>query len=82
MNNGNISERFRKDFGKEIFQLLQLINKNPHISAKELAEHLEKSSRTIENYLSKLKKGGIITRKGPKLGGYWQINYEYLKSRK
>jgi len=31
------------------------------------------NGRTMETYLSKLKQAKIITRKEPKVGGYWEI---------
>ena len=70
---GTISERFRNDFGKNVLAALQLITENNYITADEIAKKLNKSSRTIELYIDKLKKKGVIIRKGPKLGGYWQV---------
>jgi ATP-dependent DNA helicase RecG len=73
---GTISERFRNDFGNEIATVLELIISNPALTAVQIAEKIGKSSRTVEIYLAKLKDGGIIVRKGPKLGGYWEIIQE------
>lgn len=70
---GKNSERIRKEFGKEIAATFLLISENPTITANQIAEKLAKTPRTIEKYLAKLKEAGIIERKGPKLGGHWEI---------
>ncbi len=74
------SEGFRKDFGRiseglteETLKVLMIIKENPEIKTKEIATQLRKSSRMIENYIKKLREKKIISRKGPKLGGYWEI---------
>ena len=70
---GTISERIRNDFGKDIAATFELLAENPHITAEEIAEKINKSQRTIENYTNKLKKNKFITRKGPKLSGHWEV---------
>jgi ATP-dependent DNA helicase RecG len=70
---GTISERIRNDFGSEIASVFELISINPAMTAVQIAEKIGKTSRTVEMYLAKLKDGGIIVRRGPKLGGYWEI---------
>ncbi len=70
---GTISERIRNDFGNEIASVFELISSNPTITAVQIAEKIDKTSRTVEKYIAKLKNAGIILRKGPKLGGYWEI---------
>jgi ATP-dependent DNA helicase RecG len=44
-------------------------------TAEQIASEIGKSSRTVENHLQKLKNAGFIERKGPKLGGYWELKY-------
>ena len=56
-----------------LIKVLKLIEQKPDITAVEMAEILNKSSRTIENYIKKLRDMKIIERKGAKLGGYWNI---------
>jgi ATP-dependent DNA helicase RecG len=73
---GMISERMRKDLGKEIAFVFQLIVSNPYITIGEIAGKTGKTTRTIENYLKKLKDEKVIARKGPKLGGYWEMIFE------
>jgi predicted HTH transcriptional regulator len=54
-------------------QILFEIQNNPNITAEQIAEKINKTSRTAENYLANLKKRGILKRVGPKLGGHWKI---------
>lgn len=70
---GMISEKIRKEFGKEIALAFEIIAKHPEYTSAQIAGELGKTPRTAENYIAKLKKAGIIIRKGPKLGGYWEI---------
>ena len=72
-NFGTIRKEFRNDFSPDELRTLQLVSDNPSITAREVAEELNKSARTIENYISKFRKMKVIKRVGPKLGGYWEI---------
>ncbi|MDT3739967.1 MAG: HTH domain-containing protein [Candidatus Kapabacteria bacterium] len=49
------------------------MHKYPEYTAQQIAQELNKTPRTVKKYLAKLKDAGIIIRKGPKLGGYWEI---------
>ncbi len=71
-----ISERILNEFGrsgKEIIMTLKIIETNPLFTAEEIASKIGKTSRTVENHIQKLKDAGIIVRKGPKLGGFWEV---------
>lgn len=70
---GTISERIRKEFGNEPAKAFEIICQHPEFTAEQIAEKLDKTPRTAENYISKLKKAGFIIRRGPKLGGYWEV---------
>ena len=70
---GVISERIRKEFGSNVAKAFEIIVEHPNYSAEEIAAELGKTPRTVENYLAKLKQFGVIARKGPKLGGHWEI---------
>jgi predicted HTH transcriptional regulator len=80
----NFVKDFVKDFVKELSErqlvILDLITKDPSISAKAISEKIsEKTSekgitdRTIQNDIAKLKQMGILTRKGGRKDGYWII---------
>lgn len=73
---GRLSERIRKEFGIEPAKAFEIIIKHPEWTAEQIAGELDKTSRTIENYLARLKKTGFIKRNGPKLGGHWEISDE------
>jgi ATP-dependent DNA helicase RecG len=71
-----ISERILQEFGrrgKEIVMTFKIIETNPLFTAEEIASKIGKTSRTVENHIQKLKDAGIIVRRGPKLGGFWEI---------
>ena len=72
-NFGMISARIRKEFGIEISRAFEVICDHPEFTAEQVANKLGKTSRTVENYIAKLKKAGFIERKGPKRGGHWQV---------
>ena len=75
-NFGTISEQIRNDFGRDIANMFDLLVKHPDYTADQIAKEINKTSRTVESYLSKLKKAKIIERKGAKIGGYWKIMKE------
>lgn len=70
---GKISERVRKEFGIEIANTFEIIRNYPEYTAQQIAKEINKTPRTVENYIAKLKDAGIIIRRGPKLGGYWEL---------
>jgi len=44
-----------------------------NLQSQQIAKEIGKTPRTVETYLAKLKDAAIIARKGPKLGGHWEI---------
>jgi ATP-dependent DNA helicase RecG len=70
---GKNSERIRKEFGKEMARAFEVIALHPDYTAEQIAAEIDKTARTVEKYIAKLKDAGILIRKGPKLGGYWEI---------
>ena len=68
-----ISERIRKEFGNEIAITFDIILNHPEYTSQQIGKEINKTPRTVENYLAKLKDAGIIVRKGLKLGGHWEI---------
>jgi len=53
--------------------MITLIQENPMITIKQLAEKIGLTNRSIENNLQLLKKNGIIEREGAKKKGKWII---------
>ena len=70
---GMISERIRKEFGYEMAITFEIILNHPEFTSQQIAKEIGKTPRTVETYLAKLKDAAIIARKGPKLGGHWEI---------
>ena len=77
-------KNFVKDFVKDLSErqevILELINENPFISAKEISEKIsEKTSgktitdRTVQTDIAKLKKMGYLIREGGRKEGRWTI---------
>jgi predicted HTH transcriptional regulator len=77
-NFGKSSERVRNDFGKELAKTFDILCHHPEFTAEQIADESGKTSRTVENHIAKLKKAGFIRRKGPKLGGSWEIIDDFL----
>lgn len=53
---GLTSERFRRKFGNETALSFEIIAKNPGYTSQQIALEIGKSARTIEKYISSLKK--------------------------
>ena len=54
-------------------KIVDLIETNQHITARELALEVGISHRKIQENIAKLKDVGIIKRIGPAKGGYWKV---------
>lgn len=59
--------------GKTRDKILRIIMENSEITALELSDKLEITSRAIEKSINQLKNEGILIRKGSKKTGYWEI---------
>jgi predicted HTH transcriptional regulator len=71
---GVFSDEIRSNFGEKGWIILSLMAIKPDITAKQISAILGITSRTVENYISKLKKQKIIKREGADKSGYWQLN--------
>ncbi len=56
-----------------MYKTIVLILDNNKITADEIAEKLQLTKRSIENYISKLKEKRYIERVGSDKTGYWKI---------
>jgi ATP-dependent DNA helicase RecG len=56
-----------------IQNLLDLLEREPFLTRKEISEILGMSENTIKWQLSKLKQQGLIERAGGRKNGYWQV---------
>lgn len=53
--------------------ILQLLDRQPAMTAVQLANNIGVTSRTIERYLKLLQDKSALRRVGPRKGGYWQV---------
>ena len=53
--------------------ILNIIKKNPSIKQEEIATLINKSLRTVKNYMSEMQEKGLIERKNGKRDGEWII---------
>lgn len=63
----------QKSSEKSSEKIIKLIQKNPHLTIRGLAEQVNISTRAVEKQMSKLKKQGKIKRIGPPRGGHWKV---------
>lgn len=59
--------------GKMSGKIVALVQENPSITIPEIAQHLNRTERTIERLINKLKTDEVIRRIGPAKGGYWEV---------
>ena len=70
---GIIADEIRMKFGVNVLKTIELIAKNPEITAEAIASELNLNPRTIENYLAKLKENNYLKREGSKKVGRYVI---------
>ena len=56
-------------------EIIQIIQNNPSISAREIAEKMGLTSRNIEKHIRNLREKGILRRIGSTKGGHWEITH-------
>lgn len=61
-----------------VIKLLDLIDSNPYITQKEMAERMNTSERTISRMLKNLKEKNEIIRIGANKNGYWKRNKPWI----
>ena len=59
--------------GGSQFLILQLLRENPRMTADLVSKHLGLSRRGVEYSFQKLKKLGLIVRRGPTKNGCWEV---------
>ena len=69
----NDEKSSEKNSDKSSEKILHLLEQFPTLSAKQLAKHLELSSRAIEKNIAQLKVDGRLKRVGAAKGGYWEV---------
>jgi len=54
-------------------KILEEVRKKPQVTRKELAALLEISEETVKEYLERLRRKGLLIRRGGRKEGYWEI---------
>ena len=54
-------------------KIIELIQKNPQITRREMADTIGITEDGIKYHLNKMQRNKIIKRVGPDKGGYWKI---------
>jgi ATP-dependent DNA helicase RecG len=68
-----VGDRNERKLNENQEKILLLIEENNSISARQLAEKIGISQRKIEENIVKIKKMGILVRKGSPKSGYWEV---------
>lgn len=53
--------------------VIDLIEKNKHVTIREIAENINISRKSVNVYMKQLKEKGLIKRIGPDKGGHWEL---------
>ena len=70
----NVGRKTAGDVGINRDAVIKILKKQPHATAKALAEAINLSPRQVERVLAELKKEGKIARKGSNKAGWWEVN--------
>lgn len=80
LNNENVVKDVVKDVVKQLSErqqyIIDLIRQDEAISAAEMSQRLNVTSRTVQRDISELKNMGVLVREGGKLNGKWIIKIE------
>ena len=71
---GNVGINAAGNVGINRDAVIKILKKQPHSTAKSLAEAMNLSPRQVERVLAELKKEGKIIRKGSNQAGWWEVN--------
>ena len=69
----NVGEMSEKNVGEREHAILKIMSEQNTVSAKELAQLLSITDRTIERDIKHLKELGLVERIGGGRGGYWKV---------
>jgi ATP-dependent DNA helicase RecG len=72
-NFGISSDEIHDNFGENYLFTLILIAIDKSVTAKNISDLIGVTDRTIENYLAKLQKNGLLKRTGSDKTGFWEI---------
>lgn len=67
------SEKIVEQFGENAYNLLLIIREDVTVSASDIAQKIQLSSRGVEKIIAKLKAARVLDRIGPDKGGTWKL---------
>lgn len=70
----NITENNNISLNNTENQILKLLEQNPNMTQKEIADNIKITERAVSKVMKELKTKNIITRIGSNKKGYWKIN--------
>ena len=73
MVGSRLVEKVGSKLAENQLKILLLIEENPKISKKKMAEMLKISTTAIDKNIIKLKANNLLKRIGPDKGGFWEL---------
>lgn len=61
---------------------MNILKANPGTTQEEIANKINKSVRTVKNYMAEMQERGLIERKNGKKNGEWIVNWIYNNHQK
>jgi ATP-dependent DNA helicase RecG len=71
-----IDKTIHKTIPEQERKIIKIMEKNPKITQRELAEKLGLSEVGIRYHIDKLKKKGLLKRVGGKKEGHWEVSFQ------
>ena len=71
--NSVVNSVVNRSLTNEEKMIVEIIKDNPYISAEKIGEKLNRSSRSIQRIIAKLRDDGFLKRIGVTKGGYWEV---------
>lgn len=73
VNEAQNRKKWGEKWGENERMVMELIDQNMKIPITSLAEKSGLSTSGVEKIIKRLKEAGVLERKGPAKGGYWEI---------
>ena len=67
------SQEIREQFGENALKIILLIKEDEKITAAELAQKIDISSRAVHKNIAKMQKNGFLYREGSRKTGKWEV---------
>jgi predicted HTH transcriptional regulator len=71
--NGGVNGGVNSGVNRIKKKILDLMTKNPEITAEQIANTVKTTKRRVEHYINQLKKAGTVERIGADKNGHWLV---------